>query len=113
NEEAYRKDLAARRLTEQDVLRFLQRMLRSLEFIDLRFRRGQQVSTQEVSDYYTKEFPAEWTAKNPGKPVPPLDQVADEIEEQILSMKTDTATEEWLSRTRASAKIRFREEVFQ
>ncbi|MBI4904737.1 MAG: hypothetical protein HY820_13940 [Acidobacteria bacterium] len=113
NEEAYRKDLADRRLTEQDVLRFLQSMVRSLDFIDLRFRRGQQVSTLETADFYRKEFSAQWAKRNPGKPMPPLDQVSDDIEEQILAAKTDAATEEWLSQTRASARIRFREEVFQ
>ncbi len=113
NEDAYRQDLARRRLTEQDVLRFLQSMVRSLDFIDLRFRRGQQVSTQETADYYQKEFAAQWNKRNPGKPLPVLDEVSDELEEQILAMKTDAATEEWLSQTRASAKIRYREEVFQ
>ena len=113
NEDAYRVELTARRLTEQDVLRFLQSMVRSLDFIDLRFRRGLQVTSQETADYYQKEFTAEWNKKNPGKPVPPLDQVANDIEEQILATKTDAATDEWLSQARISAKIRIREEVFQ
>jgi hypothetical protein len=88
-------------------------MIRATEFIDLRFRRGQQVSMEEVADYYQKEFAAEWKARNPGKPLPPFDQVASDIEESILEKKTEAATEEWLSQTRARAKIRFRDEVFQ
>jgi hypothetical protein len=113
NEEAYRKELARRRLTDEEVRRFLQLMIRSVDFIDLRFGRGQQVSSNEIAAWYRDHFLPEWMKSHPGKPAPPLDDVSDEIETALLKQKTDAATEEWLKQARAGANIRYREEVFQ
>ncbi|HUQ95713.1 MAG TPA: hypothetical protein VM120_28805 [Bryobacteraceae bacterium] len=109
SEEAYRKDLVRRGLDHDEVLRFLQLMLRSMEFIELRFRRGQQVTAEEVAASYEKDFKAQWSRGNPGKPVPALDDVFEEIEENLLTLKTDQASEAWLKEARSKAKIRFRD----
>ncbi|MCC6363785.1 MAG: hypothetical protein IT165_09680 [Bryobacterales bacterium] len=113
NEEAYRKELARRRLTDEEVRRFLQLMIRSVDFIDLRFGRGQQVSSAEIAAWYRDQFLPEYAKSHPGKPAPPLDDVSDQIETALLKQKTDAATEEWLKQARAGANIRYREEVFQ
>lgn len=112
-DEAYQSELAKRRITDEEVRLYLQSMIRAVEFIDLRFTRGQQVSSDEIAAYYSKEFREYWEKVNPGKPLPPLEEVTPEIEEWILSAKTDTASEEWLQQARTSARIRYREEVFQ
>ncbi|MBS1825988.1 MAG: hypothetical protein JST93_11750 [Acidobacteria bacterium] len=112
-DEAYQAELAKRRITDEEVRLYLQSMIRAVEFIDLRFTRGQQVSSDEIAAYYSKEFREYWQKTNPGKPVPPLEEVSPDIEEWILGAKTDTASEEWLQQTRARSRIRYREEVFQ
>ncbi|MBL8214045.1 MAG: hypothetical protein JNK87_25215 [Bryobacterales bacterium] len=105
--------LRARRVTEEELQRFVQRMMRSLSFIDLRFRRGQTVTTDEIRQYYEGEFRQVWMKKNAGKPIPALEDVTEEIEEVIVGRKTDKALEEWVAQARQRSEIRFRDEVFQ
>ncbi len=105
--------LRARRVTEEDLQRFMQRMMRSLSFIDLRFRRGQTVTTEEIRQYYEGEFRQVWMKSNAGKPMPALEDVTEQIEEVIVGRKTDKALEEWVAQTRQRSEIRFRDEVFQ
>ena len=112
-DEAYQAELAKRRITDEEVRLYLQAMIRAVEFIDLRFTRGQQVSSDEIAAYYSKEYREYWEKENRGKPMPPLEEVSQEIEEWILAEKTETASEEWLRQARTRAQLRYREEVFQ
>ena len=112
-DEAYQAELAKRGITDAEVKQYLQAMIRAVEFMDLRFTRGQQVSSDEIAAYYSKEFRDYWLKARPGEPFPPLDEVSQQIEEWIVEAKTDTASEEWLRQTRARANIRYRQEVFQ
>lgn len=105
--------LRARRVTEEELQRFVQRMMRSLSFIDLRFRRGQTVTTEEIRQYYDGEFRQTWMKSNPDKQIPALEDVSEQIEEVIVGRKTDRALEEWVAQSRQRAEIRFRDEVFQ
>lgn len=111
--EAYQAELVKRRITDEEVRLYLQAMIRAVEFIELRFTRGQQVSSEEIAAYYEGGYREQWQKTNPGKPLPSLDEAAQQIEERILSTKTDKVTEEWLAQARARASIRYREEVFQ
>jgi len=113
DEGAYQQALEKYRIGDEELRQFLQRILRSVNFIDLRFRRGQQVAANDIGDYYHKTFPDFWKKTNGDKPLPPLEEVTDVIEEQLLAERTDLASEEWLRQTQRAAKIRYREEVFQ
>lgn len=113
SDEAYQAELEKRRITDEEVRLYLQAMIRAVEFIDLRFTRGQQVSSDEIAAYYSKEFREHWVKVNPGKPLPALEEVSQEVEQWILAEKTDTASDEWLQQARSRAHIRYREEVFQ
>lgn len=112
-EEAYRAELAKLHIDSQEFLRFLQQQQRAFSFIDVRFRTGVQVTSEEIAAYYEKEFKTEWTRRNPAAPVPPLDEVASDIEEILTGRKLDQATEDWLKQAHTSANIRYREEAFQ
>jgi hypothetical protein len=112
NEDAYLKDLARRGLTEEEVRLFMQSMIRSVNFVELRFRAGVQVSSEDIARYYASEFTDYWKRTEGGKPRPPLDEVADEIEEWITQDRITEASEAWLKQTRATAEVRFRDEVF-
>lgn len=112
-EERFREALTRYRVTEDQLVNFIQRMQRSVSFIDLRFKRGQTVTTEEINRFYQNDFQQIWNRSNSGKPVPGLEEVSDDIEELILGRKTDTAVEEWLKETQERSGIRIREEVFQ
>lgn len=111
--EAYRDELAKRRIDPQEFVRFLQQQQRAYSFIDVRFRTGVQVDSEEIAAYYEKQFKADWVKRNPQTPAPPLDDVSPDIEEILVGRKLDVATEEWLKQAESSATIRYREEVFQ
>ncbi len=111
-EDAYLKDLARRGLEAEEVRLFMQSMLRSVNFIELRFRAGVQVSSEEIARYYDAEFAEYWKRTGGGKPQPPIDEIADEIEEWITQDRITEASESWLKQTRAAADVRFRDEVF-
>jgi hypothetical protein len=111
--DAYRKALAGYELQGQDFLRFLQQQQRAYNFIDVRFRTGQQVGSDEIREYYEQTFAPEFRKQNPGQAPPALDAVSAKIEELLMSRKVDTATGEWLKQAQSSAKIRYREEVFE
>ncbi|MGH9520771.1 MAG: hypothetical protein ACRD2D_14020, partial [Terriglobales bacterium] len=73
--------LAAHDLTEDAVRNYLQNRLEVLNFIELRFRQGIQISPQEIADYYQDTLLPQYLV---GEPTPPLDQVAPRIEEILL-----------------------------
>lgn len=111
--EAYRQALTRYQVDGQDFLRFLQQQQRAFNFIDVRFRTGQQVSSEEIAEYYEKTFAPDWRKQNTGRDVPALEEVSPRIEELLMGRKVDAATEDWLKQAQSSASIRYREEVFQ
>ena len=54
NDEEYRRALAAAGIAEQDLRDELLWQRRLLQFIDVRFRPGVQVSAQDIQDYFDK-----------------------------------------------------------
>lgn len=111
SEEEYRRELTRRGIQEEELKRFFQHQVRSLQFIEVRFRTGVQVSLEEVTAYYEQRFKPNLLKGN--SPVPPLEDVSEEIEEILVAERVDAATDDWLKQTRALAPIRFRQEVFQ
>lgn len=113
DEREYIEELANRKISDDEVRQFLQTMIRVLQFIELRFQRGQTVSTEEIATNYAKEFRARWEKQNPQKPLPSLDEASEGIEAEILAAKTDAAVDEWMKQMKTTADLRYREEVFQ
>lgn len=113
DERAYVQELANRKISDDEVRQFLQTMIRVLQFIELRFQRGQTVSTEEIGAYYAKQFQERWQKASPDKPVPSLDESSEKIEADLLANKTDAALEEWMKQMKTTADVRYREEVFQ
>lgn len=111
--EAYAAELAKRLIEAQDFVRFLQQQQRAYSFIDVRFRTGLQVGSEEIAAYYEKEFKAEWSKRSPQTAVPTMDDVSSDIEEILMGRKLDVATADWLKQAEATASIRYREEAFE
>jgi peptidyl-prolyl cis-trans isomerase SurA len=116
NEAELQHDLQERQIPEDDLRRYLQVQLRTLRFIEFRFRAGVQVTEQEMQTYYQKEFLPSWKEKDPArkeKDPPPFDQVSSDIEEILISRQVDANTEEWLAQARKLTPVRYREEAFR
>jgi hypothetical protein len=111
SEEAFRTELARRFLDETELRQYFQLQHRILQFIEVRFRTGVQVSSEEIAAYFDTQVKPQFVKE--GRPAPSLEDVSEKIEEVLTSKRVDAATEEWLKQSRALARIRFRTEVFR
>ncbi|HYO81026.1 MAG TPA: hypothetical protein VES20_06475 [Bryobacteraceae bacterium] len=94
------------RLQNSDVREALQWQATLLEFIQVRFHPGVQVSDEEIQQYYDDEV-----AKKPG--APSFDAARSDIEQVLTQQRVDRALDRWLGQTRTQNRIVFREEVFR
>ncbi|MGB6973401.1 MAG: peptidylprolyl isomerase [Terracidiphilus sp.] len=94
--------LAAHGLTEDAVRNYLQNRLEVLNFIELRFRQGIQISPQEIADYYQDTLLPQYLV---GEPTPPLDKVAPRIEEILLQQKVNALFSGWLDNLRQQGEV--------
>lgn len=108
----YLRELDARQISEDDLKRYLQLQIRTLRFVDFRFRAGVQVTDQEIQRYYEQEFLPAWKKEKRGEP-PLADEVRDDVEELLMGRHVDVNTEQWLAQARKQARIRYHEEAFQ
>lgn len=106
--------LARLNLTEQDLNDYIQWQITLVRFIDFRFRPGIQVSDSEIRAYYEGEFLQELRkTKGPEAPVPPLDEVIDNIVGILTNRKIDAALDQWLETARQQNPVRYREEALR
>ncbi|MGA8041232.1 MAG: hypothetical protein WCA37_00375, partial [Terracidiphilus sp.] len=94
--------LAGHDLTEQQVERYLQNRLAILHFIELRFRQGIRISREEVETYYRETLLPEYVAH---ETPPPLDQVAQRIEEILLQQRVSALFSDWLENLHKQGQI--------
>ena len=74
-----------------------------LDFIDLRFRAGVQITPQQTDEYYKNEFAADMRKR--GAPVPALATVRPQIERILLERGVSEAMDQWLRAVRGQADI--------
>lgn len=110
DEAAYRRALADYGVSEDDLLEQLQWQVTLLRFIELRFRPGVQITSEEVAAYYEETFLPSWSG---AAPPPALEDVAQRIETLLASERVNQLMDRWLNATRAQLDIVFREEAFQ
>jgi peptidyl-prolyl cis-trans isomerase SurA len=94
--------LAAHGLTESAVRNYLRNRLEILNFIELRFRQGIDISQQEISDYYQETLLPQYLV---GEPTPPLKQVAPRIAEILLQQKVNALFSGWLDNLRQQGEV--------
>jgi hypothetical protein len=75
------------------------------KYLDFRFRNFVVISPQEIADYYRDAFVARFRARNPGRIVPPLEQVRAEIEKTLMEAKIESDTDAFLDMLRDRAEI--------
>lgn len=93
-------------VTEKDVLAYLALQNRILDFIDFRVLPGMQIDSEEIQNYYDKEFiPA---SKKRGETVPPIEQVRGKIADLLKQRQVNERLDTWLKELRTQAEIRIR-----
>lgn len=111
-EQDYQAALKKYGVTDEEIRRHLQWQLMTLRFIDFRFRTGIQVPLEELRAYYNKEFTTDWRKKS-NDPVPPFEEVRDDIEHIIAEHNVDQALDRWLAQQRTQTPIRYQDEAFE
>ena len=108
----YERALAAAGITAQDATAALLWQQTLLEFTDMRFRLGVQVSEQEIRDYFDKVVKPAAEAGHPGKPAELADYRAT-IEETLAGARVDRDLDGWLKQARERTNIVFHDEALQ
>jgi peptidyl-prolyl cis-trans isomerase SurA len=109
---AFQSALASYGITGKDVLDELLWQRTLLQFIDVRFRPGVQVSDQDIKDYFEKVVEPAARAAHPGEPVS-LEDYRDEIDNKLSGERVDKETDTWLKQARQRTEIVYHEEAFQ
>jgi SurA-like N-terminal domain len=104
SEEAYLSALQALGMTEQQVLKRLERYERTLKMINDRLRPAALPDPSEVEDYYKKAFLPEYAKSHSGSP-PSLDDVRDQIREILVQKKMNQLLEDWLERLKSTHRV--------
>jgi hypothetical protein len=112
DDEEYRRALAERSITEQDVKDELLWQRTLLRFIEVRFRPAVQVSDQEIQDYFDKVVAPAARAAHPGEPVV-LDDYRDQIEETLAGKRVDQESDTWLKEARKRNEIVIHEDALR
>jgi peptidyl-prolyl cis-trans isomerase SurA len=89
-------------LTPERVEAYLRYRLEILRFIELRFRQGIQISQQQIDTYYHDVLLPQYA---PGDAIPPLDQVAQRIQEILLQQQVNVLFGNWLNDLRKQGDV--------
>jgi len=95
--------LATYDLTQQDVEDSLITEVRTLRFVDLRFRGLVHIDKSEINNYYRQKFLPEVQSR--GGSAPPLAEVSGQIEKILAEQSITDMLNRWLETLRAQAHI--------
>ncbi len=112
DDEEYRRALADRGITEQQVKDELLWQRTLLRFIEVRFRPGIQVSDQEIQDYFDKVVAPAARAAHPGEPLG-LADYRSQIEETLAGKRVDNELDAWLKEARKRNEIVVHEDALR
>lgn len=90
-------------LQPSELRSMVQRQLNILSFLDQRLRPSIVVSSQQIEQYYQKQFIPE--ARGRGLQPAPLNQVREKIRKIVLEQELEREQQKWLQQLRASARI--------
>jgi hypothetical protein len=94
---------AAAGLTNSALRRILADQLFLSRFLDYRFRPAIQIDEKQMQAYYEDEFAS--VLRKRGQPVPPLDDIEEEIREVLIQRAIDDRATKWLDDARGRLKI--------
>jgi hypothetical protein len=112
NDADYQRALAGYGITDDDVKRALLWQRTLLEFIEVRFRPGVQVTDQQIQGYFDKVVAPAARAAHPGQPVF-LSDYRDQIEQTLAGQKEDADMDTWLREAKRRNEITIHNEALQ
>lgn len=92
-------------LTSEKLNEIVEQRLKMEKYLDFRFRNFVVISQKEIADYYRDVYTPRVKARFPGRIVPPLEQVRDEIEKTLMEAKIESDTDAFLDQARERAEI--------
>lgn len=92
-------------LTSEKLDEIIEQRLKMEKYLDFRFRNFVVISQQEIADYYRDVYVPRLRARSPGRIVPPLEQVRDEIEKTLMETKIESEMDSFLDTARERAEI--------
>jgi hypothetical protein len=92
-------------LTSEKLDEIIEQRLKMEKYLDFRFRNFVVISQKEIADYYRDVYTPRVKARLPGRIVPPLEQVRDEIEKTLMEAKIESDTDAFLDTARERAEI--------
>jgi hypothetical protein len=105
SEPVFRERLQRVGLTSEKLDEIIEQRLKMEKYLDFRFRNFVVISQKEIADYYRDVYVPRVKARNPGRIVPPLEQVRDEIEKTLMESKIESDTDAFLDTLRERAEI--------
>lgn len=92
-------------LTSEKLDEIVEQRLKMEKYLDFRFRNFVVISQQEIADYYRDVYVPRLRARAPGRIVPTLEQVRNEIEKTLMEAKIESDTDAFLDTARERAEI--------
>ena len=74
-------------------------------YLDFRFRSFAIVTPKEVEDYYRDVYVPRLRQQSPGRIVPPLKDVYNSVQQEMVEAKVEADTDDFLEQARAGAQI--------
>ena len=108
----YQRALAAYGITGQDVDSMLLWQRTLLEFIEVRFGPGVQLTDQQIQDYFDKVVAPAARSAHPGQPVS-LEDYRAKIEQTLIGQREDEEMDTWLREARRRTEIVMHPEALQ
>ena len=101
-EQGWAAFLAAHGLSPQRVEAYLRYRVQILRFIELHFRQGIRITPEEIEKYYRETLLPQYA---PGEAIPPLDSVAQRIQEILLERQVNVLFDDWLRNLRRQGDV--------
>jgi len=105
SEPVFRERLLRVGLTSEKLDEIIEQRLKMEKYLDFRFRNFVVISQKEIADYYRDTYVPRVKTRNPGRIVPPVEQVRDEIEKTLMEAKIESDTDAFLDTLRERAEI--------
>lgn len=103
SEEEFTTALARAELTLDELRALTKRQLQVEAYIQERFAPLVFVSSEDIEDYYRGPWSAQ--RRDRGLPIPPLEEVRDEIRQAIRSSRLQDEIDKWTAQLRARANV--------
>ena len=95
-------------LSEQDLADYARFQIDVLRFVDLRFKTGLQVPSQQVEAYYENTLLPDLKRRGVAE-IPPIDQVRSQIEQILAEEQVNELLDNWMAELRTRLRVRVME----